>query len=1131
MNHKNRLFLFTSVLVLGTLLVAGTVGYKMGSSSLEQTTRERLVQIRQSKAEELQREFAYLKNTLALTSEYSPALKFLERFPHELQQIQDWIRRHPSQNQWRKGLAENSQLSQVSDLEKVLAQMTPLPLFLQYQFLQSSKNIGRPLSQVATVQGFPDLAYFKSYESLHSKLFEILERAHLGDILLVDPQGIVAYSALKGLNFGENLMVGVFANSRLSQAYRWSLNAPKGATKFFDFTSLSHFWHIPVGLMAMPLFDQTKFVGSLIFQIPLERIDRILSNNKNWKDLGLAETGEVVAFGPDGFIRNNPRLFLQSPEAFLKKVRSHDDSLVVLDNILRSQNAALSVVLPSNQVKRYMDKATLFESSDDYLETPSLQSIGRVNILDNNDWILISKTSLNEILAPLSFKIPWFFVGGFLIWSLALAGAWLLYRRIFFPTAVLAEGLEKLKDHQFTETLPLTQEDEFQDIYKKFNEVSEEFRKTQVARDFLENVVHSLNEVFFVVEVEETTPGKNVFRIRGFNPAAQNLLGTSATSLKSTDLRNWVDTDYKKIEDSLHRNVSIKNLYSSEAILKKVTGEKIPLEISWARIRSDRSNKVILALIGADMTWKKDIEKELRLKEELLKESQALSKTGSFRWDVKTGRCLWSEEEFHLLGLTPENVVPSYDLFRSLIHSDDLPLFDKAIAEAHKNILPFHVDLRMKKDTNELIWVRCKGRTEYDDYGNALYMYVTTQDITELRRAEQSLIATKNEALKSSQAKSEFLAQMSHEIRTPMNAIMGMAELLKETKLDADQKYYVTIFCKAGEVLMALINDILDLSKIEAGEVSIENIPFDLKKILTDLEDMIKPRAMEKGLQCTCEIAPGISPYLMGDPTKLRQVLINLIGNSIKFTNKGHVRVLIGKNPSKKDTLLISVTDTGIGIPEEKQNVIFQKFSQADNSITRRYGGTGLGLAISKSLVELMGGQIWFKSKPSTGTTFFFTIPYREQIYNPVTHQPLVMKTPELDFTHPKVRDPNKKIRILIADDTEDNRTLFTHYLKNEPYEIIEAENGLQAIDQIKSGEFDIVFMDVQMPEMDGYAATDRIREWERDEHKSPVPIIALTAHALSEDRQKSLKAGCNDHIAKPFKKDTLLGVINKYSL
>ncbi|MFV8248150.1 ATP-binding protein [Bdellovibrio bacteriovorus] len=1132
MNHKNRLFLFTSVLVLGTLLIAGTVGYKMGSSSLEQSTRERLVQIREFKSDEIQKEFAYLKNALVLTSEYTPILQFLRRYPQEHQQLQTWLRSHGKPTAWRNEMEERNP-SQVSDYPRILEQFTALPLFLQYQFQESARTQNRPLPQLASVSGFSGLDYFRSYESLHSKLFDVLERSHLSDVLLIEPNGTVAYSAAKSLALGDNLISGPLSNSRLAQAYRWSLNAPKGATKYFDFTPISHFWHTPAAFLTMPLFDQTNFVGTLVFQLSLDRIDQILSHNRKWKELGLGMTGEVVAFGTDGFVRNNPRMYLESPDSFAQKVRQQDDARTALESIERSRSASLSLILPPTQVRRYMERGVAFDSGEDYLGTRSLQSAGRVNVADNTDWIIISKMDLNESLAPLSYKLPWFFIGGFLLWSLALAGAWLVYRRMFFPSQVLADGMDKLKSHNFSEVLPAPEEDEYKDLYQKFDEVREDFRKTKAARDFLENVVYSLNEVFFIVEVEDVEDSlRKNFRVRGFNPTAQSLTGAAGHTLKNSDLSLWLETDYSVIENSLRERDIHKSTHTAEASLKKITGDRVPLEVSWARVNTENKGKILLAMMGTDMRWKKEIEKELKLKEELLKESQSLSRTGSFRWDIRTGKCLWSEEEFHLLGLTPDNVVPSYDLFRSLILSEDLPVFDKALAEAHKNIAPFHVDLRMKKqDSNDLIWVRCQGRTEYDDYGNALFMYVTTQDITELRRVEQSLITTKNEALKASQAKSEFLAQMSHEIRTPMNAIMGMAELLKETKLDADQKYYVTIFCKAGEVLMSLINDILDLSKIEAGEVSIENIPFEMTKLIADVEDMMKPRALEKGLSCMCEIAPGVSPHLMGDPTKLRQVLINLIGNSIKFTHKGQVRLVIGKNPSKKDTLLISVTDTGIGIPEDRQHMIFQKFSQADNSVTRKYGGTGLGLAISKSLVELMGGQIWFKSRPGTGTTFFFTIPYREQIYNPVNHKPVPMRTPELDFVSPKQRDPNHKVKILIADDTEDNRTLFTHYLKNEPFEIIEAENGLQAIDQIKSGEFDIVFMDVQMPEMDGYAATDRIREWEKESHKAPVPIIALTAHALAEDRQKSLRAGCNDHIAKPFKKDTLLGVINKYSL
>lgn len=404
--------------------------------------------------------------------------------------------------------------------------------------------------------------------------------------------------------------------------------------------------------------------------------------------------------------------------------------------------------------------------------------------------------------------------------------------------------------------------------------------------------------------------------------------------------------------------------------------------------------------------------------------------------------------------------------------------------------------------------------------------------IGDLRRAENNLVLERDAALRNSLAKSEFLARMSHEIRTPMNAIMGMAELLKETKLTADQEYYVTIFCKAGEVLLTLVNDILDLSKIEAGEVSVENIPFDLSTLMVDVEDIMRPRAQGKGLTYSSSIHQALGTAVSGDPHKLRQVLINLIGNALKFTEKGSVTLTVSKNPSRKDSLLFSVSDTGLGIPTERQNLIFQKFSQADSSIHRRFGGTGLGLAISKSLIELMGGQIWFKSREGSGTTFYFTIPYHEQNITTAVMKSIPLERNDLDFVSsaPTPKICERKLRILVADDTDDNRTLFTHFLKNEPYEIIEAHNGLEAIDKIKSSEFDIVFMDVQMPELDGYAATNSIRQWEAEQHRKPTPIIALTAHALSEDRQKSLQAGCNDHIAKPFKKDTLVKVINRFS-
>nr|WP_295900171.1 ATP-binding protein [uncultured Bdellovibrio sp.] len=1130
MTHRSRLFLFTASLVLGTLLVAGIVGYQMGVSSLLEGTQEKLVQIRQFKTKELQKDFSYLNDSLLATAEEKSLKDFFQRSPQDQEQIRSWLRSHGSESAWRSIIIRANSNPEVSELSRVLGQMSPSAVFLQAHFIQEAVAQNKMPHEVIKSSN-RSLSYFKSHELLHPSMTSLWNRLELSDVILIDPKGNVVYTVKKELDMGANLLSGTFANSRLAQAFRWSMNASQGATKFFDFSPLTHFWSLPVGFLVTPLFSQSSYIGTLVFQIPIERVDAILSNQHDWESLGLRKTGEVVAFGSDGLMRNNARAFFESPDKFLSSYQKHESSVNNAELVRRSHSTALSIGLPQDDLKNYLQNHDIIETTTDYAGNKAVQSVGKAVLPGNTEWIIIAKVSAQEALVPLTNKILPLVLFILVIGALALASAYIFSRRMFQPLQSLNQGLQKLASLDFSEKLP-EQRGEFKNLSDHFHEVSRQLSEIKTQKDFLENTVQSIHEAFFVVEISHSVEDKVHIQIRDLNPAASEMLGLAAASLKGTDLQMWIDTDYSQILSSLENHSESTQALSMEGTLKKISGEKIPLDLSWALLKNSKNSHPTLVVVGRDIRWKKEIEKELKLKEELLKESQSLSKTGSFRWDISTGKCLWSEEEFHILGLDPATTLPTFELFRSLILSEDLEIFDDALHEAHQNIQPFNLDFRLKKkDTGDIIWVRAQGRTEYDDYGNPLFMYGTTQDITELRRVEQSLIAAKNDALKSSQAKSEFLARMSHEIRTPMNAIMGMAELLKETKLNQDQQYYVTIFCKAGEVLMALINDILDLSKIEAGEVSIENIPFDLKKLMIDVEEMMKPRALEKGINYSFEMTPGISPYLMGDPNKLRQVLINLVSNSLKFTETGYIRVSVSKNPSKKDTLMVSVSDSGVGIPSNKQHLIFQKFSQADSSITRRYGGTGLGLAISKSLVELMGGQIWFKSRENMGTTFFFTIPYREQVYNPVTHKPLHLHGGEMDFLPYRHRDPNKKIRILIADDTEDNRTLFTHYLKNGPYEIIEAENGLEALDKIKSGQFDIVFMDVQMPEMDGYAATDKIRKWEDENHKQHTPIIALTAHALSEDRQKSLRAGCDDHIAKPFKKDTLLGVINRYSL
>lgn len=391
--------------------------------------------------------------------------------------------------------------------------------------------------------------------------------------------------------------------------------------------------------------------------------------------------------------------------------------------------------------------------------------------------------------------------------------------------------------------------------------------------------------------------------------------------------------------------------------------------------------------------------------------------------------------------------------------------------------------------------------------------------IDTLKDTEKELKLAKNEAEKASNAKSEFLARMSHEIRTPLNSVLGMLELLKETPLNKDQERYINLFSHAGENLKALINDLLDFSKIEAKALTIEEISYDLNKTIRSVFEILQLKAEEKGLEYKLDIDEQIPLCQIGDPTRLRQVLFNLIGNAIKFTKEGSVRI---KTQLINDThFSITIEDTGIGIPREKLAQIFTPFFQGDVSITREYGGTGLGLVISKNLAEIMNGNLVMKSLLGRGSVFTLTLPNR-----PDPH-PQKNKQHQDGFPWEKYIGP--KFRILLVDDSEDNRVLICHYLKNLPFECYEATNGKEAFELFQINNYDLIFMDIQMPIMTGYKATELIRHYEDKNKLLRTPIIALTATAVVEDLRKTLDVGCDSYAVKPVKRREILEILHNY--
>ena len=1131
---KLVIILLLSLLGLATILTYIAINKSEKAQIIDKFNQLETIEF--TKHSELKKYFKTLKNILVNTASNPQTILALDAFKSSFNNIQNEI--YLDDDKLRKDLILDYDINYLNKVDFELKGVHPrqptkyyIPKSYNGMVAQKIFIVDNP-AKVGSKNIMLDndnyhLTYINNHRIFHPIFNTILKSFNLYDIFLIDVDGNVVYTTFKEKDFATNLKTGAYKDSGLARVFKKGLKLKQNKIAFEDFKSYMPSYNTPASFISTPLYLNNKVIGVLVFQLPSKQLTKIMQFDQKYEKAGLGKTGEAYLVGSDFKMRTDSR--------FINNIKNKD--------IQRLHTTTGLKEIRTSSVKAVFNGETLRKHHiiKDYMGDEVLSVYHVVHPFGQKDisWAIVAEINKSEVLKPIkSIQKNMIYTTGLLLILFVLLSLFLIHNIVNKPLSMFQNSLEhfflflqgKEKDTQF---IKINNNDEIGKMSNSINEgvksVKKAFKKER-EQLWEKDGISKLNRLFIQTsEVKDIANSVLEFLeeyIQDINVGVIYLYDKDTQQLIQSSTYSYAITENSKLTYNLKEGiVGQVGFKKSEILMINNVPENTDMVIQSGLKQTIPNSTYTFALVYNDILY-------------------GVIELGSIN-TLKRYEIDFLRTSSKFIAIAISTAIKNNEVKQLLEKSEKI---NKDLNQKQKEIEEVNKKMQSQQQQLEISNTHLEEQQQQLEEANA--SMEEQQQKLEIQNKElaiaQKEVEKKAEDLElSNKYKTEFMANMSHELRTPLNAVILLSELLSNNKnnnLNIDDIKKAQTINTAGKDLLRLIDDILDLSKVEAGKIDIIVDKFKPSELLDELKNLYEQSAIDKSIKFNIE--DSYHDIIYSDKHRISQILKNLISNALKFTKQGSIDISISKNDDDSFPIKISVKDTGIGIPKNKLDKIFEAFTQADGSTSRQYGGTGLGLSITKELTELLGGKVILESIENKGSTFTILLPNMDMkqqdkkdnqdeqnndIQKEYIPTSLEDKPFEEDIDNLPIIDELdlKGLNVLVVDDDIKNIFVLDGVFQEYNANVFISYNGEEAISTLKeNNDIDIVLMDIMMPVMDGFEAIRIIRE----ELKKDIPIIAVTAKTLKEDRDKCIELGANDYISKPINMDNLMNIIEVWA-